>query len=125
MTSNLFGHPAPVLVRLAGVDDPEMQGRMKEQITSLLARHDVRVDNHKGVPVTFALQRQPRNGLEKINWEIELMDAKGQVRHNANYATTIPGHARASAYEAALVAAATQAMPEMRSRLLAMAKGRN
>lgn len=125
MTSNLFGHPAPVLVRLAGVDDPEMQGRMKEQITSLMARHDVRVDNNKGVPVTFALQRNSRNGLEKINWEIELMDAKGQVRHNANYATTIPGHARGSAYEAALVAAATQAMPEMRSRLMAMAKGRN
>ena len=125
MTSNLFGHPAPVLVRLAGVDDPEMQGRMKEQITSLLARHDVRVDNNKGVPVTFALQRNSRNGLEKVNCEIELAGMQGRVRHSANYATTVPGHSRGSAYEAALVAAATQAMPEMRSWLLAMAKGRN
>ena len=124
MTSNLFGHPAPVLVRLEGVDDPEMQGRMKEQITSLLARHDVRVDNNKGVPVTFALQRNSRNGLEKVHCEIELADMQGRVRHSANYATTVPGNSRGSAYEAALVAAATQAMPQMRSWLLAMAKDR-
>lgn len=125
MTSNLFGHPAAVMVRLEGVEDPAMAGRMKEQITSLLVRNDVKVDNNKGMPVTFALQRNTRHGLEKINWEIELADAKGRVCHNANYATTVPGQARGSAYEAALVAAATQAMPQMRSRLLSMAKDRN
>lgn len=125
MTSNLFGHPAAVMLRLEGVEDPAMAGRMKEQITSLLVRNDVKVDNNKGMPVTFALQRNTRHGLEKINWEIELADAKGRVCHNANYATTVPGQARGSAYEAALVAAATQAMPQMRSRLLSMAKDRN
>ena len=82
------------------------------------------MDNNKGMPVTFALQRNSRNGLEKVHWEIELADAKGRVRHSANYATTVPGNARGSAYEAALVAAATQAMPQMRSWLLAMAKDR-
>jgi hypothetical protein len=125
MTSNLFGHPAAVMVRLEGVEDPAMEGRMKEQITSLLARNDVKVDNTKGMPVTFALKRNSRHGLEKINWEIELADAKGRVCHNANYATTVPGQARGSAYEAALVAAATQALPQMRSRLMSMAKDRN
>lgn len=122
MTSNLFGHPASVSLHLAGVEDPATETRMKEQITSLLARHDVKVDNNKGMPVTFVLQRNTRHGLEKINWQIELADVKGRVCHNANYSTTVPGQARGSAYEAALVAAATQAMPQIRSRLLAMVK---
>ena len=122
MTSNLFGHPAPVMVRLAGVDDLATQERMKSKVADLLARNEFAVDDVKGMPMTFALQRHARNGLEKVHCEIELADARGRVRHSANYATTVPANARGSAYEAALVAAATQAMPQMRSWLLAMAK---
>jgi hypothetical protein len=122
MTSNLFGHPAPVMVRLAGVDDQATQERMKSKVADLLARNEFAVDDVKGMPMTFALQRHARNGLEKVHCEIELADARGRVRHSANYATTVPANARGSAYEAALVAAATQAMPQMRSWLLAMAK---
>lgn len=121
MTSNLFGHSPAVAVSLVGVEDPVMKVRMTAQIKELLARNDVEVDAAKGLPVVFTLQRQPMDGLEKANWSIALQDGKGQVKGQAQHASTLPANSRNSAYEASLVAAMTSQMPQMRSWLADMA----
>lgn len=117
MQSNLFSALPAVSVRLAGVNDPASQMRMKAQIVELLGRHNFILDDSKGMPVTFALQLNAHNGLEKANWSIELANVQGQILGATNYAATLPGNARASAYEAALMAAATQAVPQMHAWL--------
>ena len=117
MQSNLFSALPAVSVRLAGVNDPASQMRMKAQIVELLGRHNFILDDSKGIPVTFALQLNAHNGLEKANWSIELANVQGQMLGTTNYAATLPGNARASAYEAALMAAATQAVPQMHAWL--------
>ena len=117
MQSNLFSALPAVSVRLAGVNDATSQVRMKAQIVELLSRNSFVIDDSKGIPITFALQREARNGLEKANWTIELANAEGRILGSANYTATVPGDARPSTHEAALVAAATQAVPQMHSWL--------
>ena len=117
MQSNLFSALPAVSVRLAGVNDVNSQVRMKAQIVELLSRNRFVIDDSKGIPITFALQREARNGLEKANWTIELANVEGRMLGSANYTATVPGDARPSTYEAALVAAATQAVPQMHSWL--------
>lgn len=122
MTSNLFGHAPAVSVQLSGVVDAVMQVRMKAQILELLARNQVEVDATNGVPVTFTLQREPKDGLEKANWSIVLADSKGRVKGSVYHASTLPANARDTAYEATLVAAVTAKLPQMRHWLDALAK---
>ena len=117
MQSNLFSALPAVSVRLAGVNDATSQVRMKAQIVELLSRNSFVIDDRKGMPITFALQREARNGLEKANWTIALANGEGRMLGSANYTATVPGDARPSTYEAALVAAATQAVPQMHSWL--------
>ena len=117
MQSNLFTALPAVSVRLAGVSDATSQVRMKAQIVDLLSRNRFVIDDSKGMPITFALQREARNGLEKANWTIELANGEGRMLGSANYTATVPGDARPSTYEAALVAAATQAVPQMHTWL--------
>lgn len=120
MTSTLFGYAPSVSVRLVGVTDPVMQVRMRAQINELLARNQVEVDSAKGLPMTFSLQREPRDGLEKASWSIALEDKKGQIKGQASQSTTMPADSRNSAYEASLVSAVTSKLPEMRGWLSAM-----
>ena len=121
MTSNLFGVVPSVSVRLAGVDDAVMQVRMKAQISLLLERHQVEVDTANGYPVTFSLQLEPKEALEKANWSIVMMDDKGQIKGEANHSTTLPLNSRNSAYEASLSAALTSKLPQLKSWLGAQA----
>ncbi len=122
MTSTLFGYAPAVSVRLAGVADPVMQVRMRAQINELLNRNQVEVDSAKGLPMTFSLQREPRDGLEKVNWTIVLEDTQGHIKGQASQATTLPADSRNSAYEASLVSAATSKLPQVRGWLDAMAQ---
>ena len=117
MTSNLFGAAPSVSVRLAGVTDAVMQVRMKAQINQLLERNDVEIDAANGYPVTFSLQLEPKDALEKASWSIVLTDDKGQVRGQANHVTTMPANSRSTAYEASLSAALTSKLPQLKSWL--------
>lgn len=117
MTSVLFGFAPAVSVRLVGVSDPVMQVRMRAQINELLTRNQVDVDAPNGLPMTFSLQREPRDGLEKASWSIELKDAKGAIKGQTTQATTMPADSRNSAYEASLVSAVTSKLPQMRGWL--------
>lgn len=116
MTSNLFGHLPSVSVNLAGVDDPVMRVRMKAQIMELLERNEMPVDEVNGMPMTFALTQEPREGVEKSKWTIALKNPDGQIKES-QYATTMPVNARNTAKEAALVAAVTSSLPQIRSWL--------
>jgi outer membrane protein TolC len=122
MTSNLFGYAPAVSVRLVGVDDPVMNVRMKAQISELLTRNQVNIDTSNGLPMTFSLQRDRKDGLEKANWSIVLQDAKGGQKGTAQQTSTMPDNARNSAYEASLVAAVTSKLPQMRSWLSELAQ---
>lgn len=120
MTSNLFGHAPAVSVKLVGVDDPVMNVRMRAQISELLTRNQVEIDHQAGLPMTFLLKRERKEGLEKANWSITLQDAKGGLKGQADQITTMPENARNTAYEASLVAAVTSKLPQMRGWLSAM-----
>jgi outer membrane protein TolC len=122
MTSNLFGYAPAVSVRLVGVDDPVMNVRMKAQISELLTRNQVDIDTPNGIPMTFSLQRERKDGLEKANWSIVLRDSKGSQKGAAHQTSTMPENARNSAYEASLVAAVTSKLPQMRSWLSELAQ---
>ena len=122
MTSNLFGYAPAVSVRLVGVDDPVMNVRMKAQISELLTRNQVDIDTPNGLPMTFSLQRERKDGLEKANWSIMLQDAKGSPKGSAQQTSTMPENARNSAYEASLVAAVTSKLPQLRSWLAELAQ---
>ena len=121
MTSNLFGAAPSVSVRLAGVTDAVMQVRMKAQISHLLERNDVEVDAAKGYPVTFSLQLEPKDALEKASWSIVMTDDRGQVKGEENHVTTMPANSRNSAYEASLTAALTSKLPQLKNWLAAQA----
>jgi outer membrane protein TolC len=120
MTSNLFGHLPSVAINLAGVEDPVLRVRMKAQITELLSRNEMPVDDAHGMPMTFALTQEPKDGIEKAKWTIALANPDGKVRESAQYATTMPANARNTAQEAALVAAVTSSLPQIRSWLSAV-----
>ena len=122
MTSNLFGYAPAVSVRLVGVDDPVMNVRMKAQISELLTRNQVDIDTPNGLPITFSLQRERKDGLEKANWSIVLQNAKGSLKGTAQQTSTMPENARNSAYEASLVAAVTSKLPQLRSWLAELAQ---
>jgi outer membrane protein TolC len=122
MTSNLFGYAPAISVRLVGVEDPVMNVRMKAQISELLTRNQVNIDTPNGLPMTFSLQRERKDGLEKANWSIVLQDAKGSTKGTAQQTSTMPDGARNSAYEASLVAAVTSKLPQMRSWLSELAQ---
>ena len=117
MQSNLFTQLPSVSIRLAGVDDPIAQVRMKAQINELMTRNDFVLDESKGMPMTFALLRDKAAGLEKANWSIVLANAEGQTLGRASFATAMPLNSRPSTLEAALVSATTQAMPQMQAWL--------
>ncbi len=117
MTSNLFGSAPSVSVRLAGVEDAVMRVRMTAQINQLLERNDVEVDAANGYPVTFSLQLEPNDALEKASWSIVMTDGKGQVKGQVSHVTTLPANSRNSAYEASLSAALTSKMPAIRTWL--------
>ena len=121
MTSNLFGAAPSVSIRLAGVTDAVMQVRMKAQISHLLERNDIEVDAAKGYPVTFSLQLEPKDALEKASWSIVMTNEKGQLKGEENYVTTMPANSRSTAYEASLSAALSSKLPQLKNWLAAQA----
>jgi outer membrane protein TolC len=121
MTSTLFGYFPSVAVHLVGIDEPVLQVRMRAQISEWLARQQINIDAPQGLPITFTLLREPKEGLEKASWKIVLQDAKGEIKGETLLTSTMPANARNATYEAFLVAALTAKLPEMRSWLAAAA----
>ena len=122
MSSTLFGYNPTVSIHLAGVSDPVAQVRMKAQLSELLTRNHVVVDAADGTPMTFSLKTESNGSLDKINWSIDVADRKGQTMGKTDYATSAPNNARQSVYEAALVAAVTSRLPQIRTWLGSMAE---
>ncbi len=120
MSSQLFGHLPAVAIKLVGVGDAVQQVRMHADVAELLKRNSVPVDAAHGLPLTLSLQRDvaTANGsLQTATWHIAMAGAQGQALGTAEHSATLPGQARASAYESALVAAVTSKLPQMRSWL--------
>ena len=120
MSSTLFGYNPTVSIHLAGVSDPLAQVRMKAQLSELLTRNQVVVDATEGTPITFSLITEHNGSLDKINWSINVADRKGQTIGKADYDTSAPKNSRQSVYEAALVAAVTSKLPQIRTWLGSM-----
>jgi hypothetical protein len=116
LTSNLFAHAPVVSVHVAGVDDPVSLVRMTAQVKDFLARNDMEVDG-KGIPLTFTLTRSEKEGLEKASWSITATDAAGKRLGEAVHVATLPASPRPTAYEAALAAAMTLKLPQLRGWL--------
>lgn len=121
MSSTLFGYNPTVSIHLAGVSDPVTQVRMKAQLSELLTRNQVAVDSVEGTPITFSLRTESNGTIDKINWSIDVLDRKGQTQGQTDYVTSAPNNARQSVYEAALVAAVTSKLPQIRVWLGGMA----
>ena len=116
MSSNLFGRPAVVSVRLEGIQDPVQKVRMTALVTELLARHQIGTDAQQGTPLHLAFESAGRNGVEKATWTLNLTDEAGQSQR-ARFATTLPLNARASVYESSLMAAMNSHLGELKSWL--------
>ena len=114
MSSTLFGYNPTVSIHLAGVSDPVAQVRMRAQLSELLARNQMVVDTAAGTPMTFSLKTESNGTLDKISWSIDVVNRKGQAVGLADYAIVAPSNARQSVYEAALVAAVTSKIPQIR-----------
>ena len=67
--------------------------------------------------MTFSLQLEPKDALEKASWSIVMTDDKGQVKGESNHVTTIPANSRRTTYEASLSAALTSKLPQLKSWL--------
>lgn len=117
MKSNLFKPLSAVSLRFAGVSDAAMLGRMAVQVSELLTRNEFVVDPERGAPLAFVLTREARNSLESARWDIKLSHSQGQTLGTMHYTTTVPSNARSSVYESTLVAAITQALPNIRTWL--------
>ena len=122
LDSNLFGRVPSVSIRLSGVEDPVMQVRMKAQLSQLLERNQMHVDEDKGIPLTFELKQGATEGVEKVTWRISMSDGHGHVGGDATYTATMPLNARETAWESTLVAAATAKLSQVRT-WLAMSEG--
>jgi len=119
LDSNLFGRLPAVSLHLSGVEDPVMQVRMKTQLSQLLARNQIPVDENRGMPLTFDLGFGATESVKKVTWRISLTDAHGRARGEAIYTAAMPENARESAWEATLVAATTSNLPQVRTWLAA------
>lgn len=117
LDSNLFGHLPAVSIQLNGVEDPVTRVRMKAQLSQLLTRNQIPVDENNGIPLTFGLEYGAKQGVEKATWHIGLSDGHGHSLGNALYTTAMPANARESAWEATLVAAATSRLPQVHTWL--------
>ena len=117
LKSNLFKPLPSVSLHFAGVSDAAMLGRMAAKISELLTRHEFVVDPQRGAPLAFVLTRDARYGLEVARWDIKLSHFQGQTLGTTHYTTTVPSDARSSVYESTLVAATTQALPNIRAWL--------
>ena len=117
LDSNLFGHLPAVSIHLNGVKDPVMRVRMKAQLSQLLRRNQIPVDEDKGIPLTFDLNHGASEGGKKATWRIGLSDAHGHSLGNALYTFSMPEKADKSAWEATLAAAATSNLPQIHTWL--------
>ena len=115
LKSHLFGHQANVSIRVHGIDDPVLKNSMTEQLVTMLERNNIKVDQAVGIPLTFSLSRNNMNGLQKALWVVK-MDSENNS-NSVEYETTLPQNARASTYEASLLAAASASLPSARTWL--------
>lgn len=120
LKSHLFDQYSPVSVHLDGVTDPVLRTTMTKQLTDLLQRNDLQVDQEYGIPLRFILTSAAENGLEKVRWLIKL--SSNESPQSVEYETTLPQNSRPSAYEASLLAAAAANIVETRSWLLQQPK---
>jgi hypothetical protein len=120
MSSQLFGHLPSVAIKLVGVGDTVQQVRMHADVAELLKRNLLEIDAKHGLPLTLTLQHEANaanSSLQTATWQIAMNGAQGQVLGHAEHSATLPSAARTSAYEAALLAAVTSKLPQMRSWL--------
>ena len=121
MSSQLFGFLPSVAIKVVGASDAVQQVRLHAQVSELLKRNLVNVDAN-GAPLTLTLQRGAKGSLQTATWNVALADLHGTALGDASHVATLPGEARDSAYEAALVAAVTSKLPQVRSWLATLAK---
>jgi outer membrane protein TolC len=124
MSSQLFGHLPAVSIKVVGVGDAVQQVRMHAEVAELLKRNLLEVDAEQGIPLTLSLHQAASAGnasLQTATWQIAMSGAQGQTLGSAEHSATLPNQARATAYEAALVAAVTAKLPQMRSWLATQA----
>lgn len=119
MSSNLFGRAPVVSVRLAGIEDPVQKVRMTALVKDVLSRHQIEADDQKGVPLELSFDSRQRAGVDRASWTVRLLDESQVEPRQARFDTTIPSNARASVYEASLVAALTANLDSIRSWLQA------
>lgn len=119
MSSNLFGRAPVVSVRLAGIEDPVQKVRMTALVKDVLSRHQIEADDQKGVPLELSFDSRRRAGVDRASWTVRLLDESQVEPRQARFDTTIPSNARASVYEASLVAALTANLDSIRSWLQA------
>lgn len=105
MSSHLFGHTPTVSVKLVGIQDPVQKVRMTALVKDLLGRHQIIADDHSGKPLELSFDSDRRQGVERASWTVHLKDDSPQGERQARFDTTIPSNARASVYEASLMAA--------------------
>jgi outer membrane protein TolC len=120
MSSQLFGHLPSVSIKLVGVGDAVQQVRMHADVAELLKRNLLEIDAKHGLPLTLTLQHEvtaANSSLQTATWQIAMNGAQGQTLGHAEHSATLPSAARTSAYEAALLAAVTSKLPQMRSWL--------
>ena len=121
MSSHLFGYLPSVAIQVIGVDDPVQQVRLYAQASEMLTRNQVTVDAQHGTPLTLTLQTETTaSRLHLATWQLRLGNAAGASDNVARHASTLPADARASAYEAALVATLNAKLPQVRTWLAAL-----
>lgn len=117
MSSNLFGRAPMVSLQLVGIEDPVQRVRMTAAVSELFARHNIEVNTKEGVPLQLAFLAADQRGVQKASWTVTLLDGQGESKNHAQFATTIPFAARASTYEASLVAALNAHLVDIKSWL--------
>ena len=118
MSSNLFGSGPGVVVRVVGVQDPVQNARMTQMARELLGRHQLVSDEADATALELAFQSAQENGLERVVWTITVGDGQDQTGQHGRFATTVPSNARASMYEASLIAALNANLATIKSRVV-------
>ena len=113
LKSHLFGHQTNVSIQIQGIDDPVLKYSMTEKLVDMLERNAISIDQKAGVPLVFSLSRIDTNGLQKALWLVRM--ANNDESSHIEYETTLPKNARASTYEASLLAAASASLASTRN----------
>lgn len=115
--SNLFENIKFISIKLSNIDNvPINKTFIQTKINNMIKEYNLNIDDNKGLPIMFTLQRHTiSKELEKITWNIELIDSDGKDNNKLSFTTTIPSNAQASTYEATLLAAVSETLPKIQN----------